>query len=92
MSERPAIVVGEDRGLGFTVQEVWVALVRHGDGDEAVPGVMMPNGMWAPLVAADPKRLEWIREQARIISRESGKAVRIVRFSTREDLETIKWG
>lgn len=74
------------------IRAVWAAVVIHSDGDEAVPGVMNQSGMWFPLIAADPKRLEWIRERARELSRESGKAIRIVKFTTREDLEVIKWG
>ncbi len=84
------IVVGPQTGLGFRVEQVWVALMIHADGDEAVPAMMAPNGMMMPLVAADPKRLGWLRETAAYLAKSSGKPIRIVCFRIREDLELIE--
>ena len=90
----PAIEVGERKGLGFIVKEVWAVIAVHGDGDEAVPAVMSPDGLWFPLIAADPRRLAWIREQAQFLadSTDNAPPLKLVRFDTRTDLETFTKG
>lgn len=86
-----AIIIGPMEGSGFVIRDIWAAVVVHSDSDEAIPGVMV-GGVMCPLIAADPKRLEWLKEQARIVSRDGRVTIRIVKFTTREDLEVIKWG
>lgn len=87
------VIEGPKTGSGFVIRDVWVALVTLDDTDEAVPAVLSPDGIhWVPLIAADSKRLVWLKEMARVHSRNSGKPVKIVKFTTREDLEVIKWG
>jgi hypothetical protein len=83
------ILIGPDRGTGFKIAHVWAALVVHDDTDEAVPAVQAPNGAWVPLIAADPARLDWLLSQAREIARKSGHSVRIVKFTSREPVETF---
>jgi hypothetical protein len=75
-------------GVGFRVREIWLALAVHEDGDEGVVAVLAPTG-WAPLVAADPKRLEFVREAAKELAKERGKPIRIVRLSQRSDVEVF---
>lgn len=82
-------IVGEDKGLGFVVQEVWAYLVVHGDGDEAIPAFHTGSG-WMPMVAADRARLESLRPHAERTARASGKPVVLVRFDRRTDVETIQ--
>ena len=82
------VEVGERSGLGFKVTQVIVALVQHGDEDEAVPAVQSSMG-WIPLITADPKCEEWVRAKAREIAEGSGMKIRIARFTAREDLEVI---
>jgi hypothetical protein len=89
------IIVGPNEGLGFVVREIWVGLAVHDDGDEAVPAVMVegPVGpMMMPLVAADPKRLEtFLRPAAaHLAGAPGGKPIRIVKFTAREDIETLR--
>lgn len=75
-------IVGPDKGLGFRVERLWVALAVHEDGDEAVPAVYTSQG-WMPLVAADPERLEtFVRPAAQQMAKEHGREIKIVEFST----------
>lgn len=94
MSDDPKIIiaVGPQTGSNFTLTQLWAAIERLPDGDEAIPCVYGPRGEIVPLIAADEKRLRDVREQARQHSRRSGRPVTIVRFSVREDIEVIRWG
>jgi hypothetical protein len=87
------IRVGRDVGTGHEIVEVRMAVVVHGDGDEAVPAVALPNEnggrLWYPLIASDETRFDWVLQQARKVAKLGGKPVRILRFSTREPLETF---
>lgn len=79
------IVDDPGHGVGFRITELYAFLaVFAGDADE---GVVAWNGL--PLVAANKVRLEQLRAQAEEIARLAGRPVRLVRFSVREDLETI---
>lgn len=77
-------------GLGFVITEVYAYLAVHDDGDEAVAGATMPDGTLMPLIAADPARLEALRPYAEAVARLAGKRIRLVRFTTRTDIETIE--
>lgn len=83
------INIGPDHGVGFVIQEIWLAVADCGDGDEGIPAISLPNGMMMPLVAADPKRLTWLRQTVRSLVRLSGKPIRIVRMQSRELVETF---
>lgn len=83
------IIVGPQVGNGFVIKELWAVVVMHGDGDEAVPAVLGPSGTWLPLIAADPKRLIWLRDQAGKLANATSRPLKLVRFDTRTDLETF---
>lgn len=68
------------------IDRMWAGLSVD-EGGEGVIGRLLPNGTWLPFVAADPKRLLFIREQAQLIAMERAILVRVVRFDTRTDLE-----
>lgn len=69
------------------ITEIFV-FVAGPEDDEGV--VAFSNGLtWFPMVAADRARIESLRREAQEIANQSGKPVRLLRFSVREDLETI---
>jgi hypothetical protein len=90
---RENVVVGPKTGSGFVIRRLWAMVVDLDDGDEGIPLVMSPP--WVdppvacPLVGSDEVRVTWMREEARKHARFSGKPVRLVRFSVREELETF---
>lgn len=70
------------------IDSVWMALSVDDDGTEGVCAFMSNNG-WVPLVAADENRLADIRKMARQIAYSENRLVRIVRMTTREEVELI---
>ena len=76
----------------FKVQEVYVFISEAEDGDEGIiaqiidmVGVEMP--VYMPFVAADKKRLQQLKPMAQKIAKESGKKVKVIRLSVREEIE-----
>lgn len=71
------------------VNSVWVALaVDPMDGSEGMCGVLIGDH-WMPLVAADELRLPFVQQQARFIADRTGQTVRVIRLTTREEVETV---
>jgi len=59
------------------------------DQNEGVAATFVPGTGWLPLVAADEKRLNQITIIAEHIAAETGQAITLVKFSTREDIRVI---
>jgi hypothetical protein len=74
--------------MSFRCTTMWAFLSIDEDDDEGVIAVRMPNG-WMPLVAADEKRLEDLRPFVTHAVADSGRTVRLARFTVREDVEVI---
>jgi hypothetical protein len=74
------------------IDEMWVYVSIDSDGNEGVVGSYVPGSGWVPLMATDPQRLELIRPMALAVARQSGMRIRLVKFSSREVLETIDGG
>lgn len=70
------------------IDEMFAFIVVDDDGTEGIPATYLGNTLY-PLVGADMKRVESLRPAAEDYARSSGKPVRLVRFSTREELEVI---
>lgn len=72
------------------INQMWAFLSVDDDGDEGVIGYRDPKAnWWVPLVAADEERVRIYREYAGEIAKLTGRPVRLVKFSAREDVETI---
>jgi len=59
-----------------------------GPNDEGVVGMSFGDWMM-PLVGADIDRVKSLRPHARAIARKTGKKVKLIHFTHREDLEEI---
>lgn len=57
-----------------------------GPDDEGIPAMMVGNVLY-PMVAADVERVETMRPFAVTISKETGKKIKLVKFTTREEVE-----
>ena len=66
------------------------AFVVEDDTGEGVAAFLGPKGMWLPMVAADPERVASLRPHAEAIVKASGKRIRVVRFTTRTELDVIE--
>lgn len=59
-----------------------------GPDDEGIIGARTAMG-WVPLVGADMARVESLKPFAMDIARATGKKVKLLRFTTREEVEVI---
>ncbi len=69
------------------------AFVSVDEFGEGIVGMTMDIGgrdTFMPFVCADKKRVESIRPHAIQIAKESGKTIKLIRFTTREELEVIE--
>lgn len=77
----------------FKIEAVHAFVAVGPDGEEGIIGMMMPDGGWMPMIAADRTRLEQLlpaaREQAVALERQTGHKVKLVRFTTREELYNV---
>lgn len=61
----------------------------EGPDDEGVIGFMANTG-WMPMVGADMARVKSLKPIAQGIARTTGKKVKLLHFTNREELETIE--
>lgn len=87
-SEQRVTVVHDPGGLGYVITDIYAFIAVHADGDEAIPAHSMGN-ILMPLVGADLTRLQQLRPVAEKVARQSGKQVKLVRFTTRTELDVI---
>ncbi len=71
------------------IDSVWAFLSADEVGNEVAMGCEVDGIGWVPLIAADEERLASLRRIAKQLAREEQLKVRLVKFTTREDLETI---
>jgi hypothetical protein len=84
---RPTIAHNPPNYLG-RIDAIWAALSVD-DGGEGVCAAPI-GGMTLPLIAADAERLTVIRPLCRELAKVFCKPVRLVKFTTREDLEIFR--
>jgi hypothetical protein len=73
-------------GVGFVIHDIYAFIAVHADGDEGIVGIGDPM---LPMIAADLARLQALRPYAQQVADTSGLTVRLVRFTTRTDLDVI---
>ncbi len=71
------------------IDSVWAFLSTDEGGNEVAMGCDIVGIGWVALIAADEERLASLRPIAKQLAREERLKVRLVKFTTREDLETI---
>jgi hypothetical protein len=72
------------------IDAIWAFVSVDEDGNEGLCAMTLPGLGLTPLIAADEARLESLRRSAQSLATKSGKAVRLIRLHSREDLEVIK--
>jgi hypothetical protein len=60
-----------------------------GPEDEGITAFCGPDGVWHPMVGADMARVNSLREQAQRIADVTGKPIKVLRFTTRGEVEVI---
>ena len=62
------------------------------NGEEGILAMQQKNGEWMPLIGASEERIESFRSYAEKIARRMNCPVQLVKFSVREEIETINRG
>lgn len=75
-------------GIGKRIDEMYAFVAVHDDQDEGVMGMPTAQG-WLPMVGADMARMESLKDLAKVLAQRSGKRIRLLRFSVREELEVF---
>lgn len=71
------------------IEEMYAFVAEDaGPDDEGVVGMNTGLG-WVPLVGADMARVESLKPIAQQIAKQTGKKVKLLHFTTREELEII---
>lgn len=71
------------------IESITVAAAIDEEGQiEGICGVMF-GGDWMPLVSADEERYAQIRVLAKMVAANGKKTIKMVRFTTRSEVETI---
>ena len=73
---------------GLVIKEMF-AFVAVDNGDEGVCGASLPGIGFTALVGADMARIDSLRPIARDIAMATGREIKLVKFSVREELGTI---
>jgi hypothetical protein len=89
-SEPPKTVAFLDPGYTLERIESIYAFISTDERGEGVAGAPMGGLGCVPLIAADWARVESIRPLAQQIAKAFGREVKLVKFTTREELESIK--
>ena len=68
------------------------AFVSQDESGEGVVGVTMPvNGRetFMPFICADKERMEQLKPIAVEMTKQSGKKIKLIKFTNRKDIETL---
>jgi predicted lipoprotein with Yx(FWY)xxD motif len=71
------------------IDELYCFVTSDDDGEGVAAFYDRGSGTWMPLIAADEARVDSLRAKARELVEASGKTIRLLRFSVREELEVI---
>jgi hypothetical protein len=72
------------------IEKLWIYVSRDAAGNEGVCAAQFPNGMLAPLIAADQARLASLTPIAEQLAALTDKEIVLVEFSTRTELRKIE--
>ena len=76
---------------GFRIKHIWAFIATDpADDSEGIPAFLGRDGAWHPLEAADEDRLTDMRKIAVEMAKKGGVKMRLVRFDSMVDVETIE--
>lgn len=75
--------------MAFEITEIWAFIAVDDDGDEGLTSFQQNNKL-IPMIAADEDRVAIYMPIAKAMAKKSGKKVRLVKFTMREDVEVIE--
>lgn len=82
-------VVGAPNDI-LRIDEIYLFVSKDATGNEGVTAYYdRLNQQWLPLVCADQARIDSLRNLALEVALATGSEVKLIRYSTREEIETI---
>lgn len=87
---KPVIIFHDDPPIELlTIDQVWAFIICDETGDEGICAAPLFPRMMCPLIAADEARVNCLIGIARDIARVSGKTIKLVKFSQRDEVMEI---
>lgn len=77
-----------DRGIRKPIEELFAWISVHPDGSEGVLSWRFGD-THLPLIGADKERIESFRRHAELVRQATGYPIKLVRYSTRTELERL---
>jgi hypothetical protein len=71
------------------INRLWLVTFINEAGEEVVVQAKLTNGDYAPLIAADPVRLENMMPAARDLAKTRNIKMRLIKLTNRLDIENI---
>jgi len=72
------------------IKEIFAFVAEDSGPDDEGITAMQVGHTWIPMVGADMARVDSLRPLVSKIARRTGKPVKLLRFSQREELEVIR--
>jgi hypothetical protein len=73
----------------FKLQELYAFVSKNENGNEGIIGMPSPQGV-IPMFTADKKNLPKLLEGARLFANAMDQSITVLKFSNREEYETIE--
>jgi hypothetical protein len=89
IQEGDILIVYPDIVAGALIQEIWAFVGEDGEGEEALLGAEVPGIGWMPFVASSQDGLALFTPVVKDAVDQGGIRAKVVRFVTREDVETV---
>jgi hypothetical protein len=74
---------------GARIEELWAYVAIDKDDIEGIVSASVPGLGHVPLVGADKERMLSYKSYAKMTARVTGAKIKLVRFSTREEIEAF---
>jgi hypothetical protein len=71
------------------INQLWLVTFINQAGEEVVVQAKLTSGDYAPLIAADPARLEGMMPAARDLAKARNIKMRLIKLTNRVDIEDI---
>jgi hypothetical protein len=85
------IEAGDPRYDGFRVTECFAFLqIDPADNQEGTPTLLIDAGLMAPMLSFDRRHMESLRPIAQDYARQTGRRIRLVRFTQLEEIEAFE--
>jgi len=71
------------------IDEIYAFIAEDSGPEDEGIAAFVSKGWAMPMVAADKARVDSLREMARYIAKATGKPIKLIRFSVREEVEVF---